>query len=504
MSKTNQILELTKKLVSIPSVVATHGEIDVATFIYDELSKLDYFISNPSYLKKVPVINDSTNRFNVVAIVKKLETSDTILGIGHFDTVDVEDYGSNKELAFDVDVLSEMISTDNDYLYGRGVLDMKSGIAIWMQMLKDISNGELIPSKNIVVGFVCDEENTSAGMKELVHELLKLKKHLNFNYVGAIDSDYTTERYPDDEHRYVYFGTVGKLLVDIYAIGKETHAADPFLGVDANLLISAILQEIVGNPVYTEQASGISTPVPISLKLGNPNRQYSVKTNKIAMTSINVITYSKSINQWMELIKLGVSSAIKEVLETRGNRYQRYCENNSMEYKALDTSFDVLFVEEVFNKTKEEFHGSIIEYLNRISLDKVTIVVALCNPYYPAHQTTLKNQDFVDSVMNSLQKNYINHVMVLPYYPYISDLSFLMSPSLDTLLNVKKHSFDKTIVDDKLWDAARELNVAMVNIGPYGYDAHKDMERLEIKSVGWVYDVIKDILSDSKYDKNYH
>lgn len=496
MSKTKQILELSKKLVSIPSVVSTNGENDVATFIFEELSKLDYFISNPSHLKKVPVINDSFNRFNVVAIIKKQETSDTILGIGHFDTVDVEDYGLNKEMAFSVDALSELVSSDNSYVYGRGVLDMKSGIAIWMQLLKDINNKDFTPTKNIVVGFVCDEENASAGMKGLVHELLALKENYNFKYLGAIDSDYTSERYPNDEHRYVYFGTVGKLLVDIYAIGKETHAADPFLGVDANLLISAILQEIVGNPMYTEQANKVSTPVPISLKIENPSRQYSVKTNKIAMTSINVITYTKSVEQWMELIKSGVSSAIKDVLEKRNNHYQSYCENNTIEYKALNTDFDVLFVEEVHEKTKGKFYGNVFEYLNTINSDKVTIVVALSSPYYPAHQTNHQNQDFIDSVMSSLQKNYINHVMVLPYYPYISDLSFLMSPSLDTLSHVKKHSFDKTIIDDELWDVASRLNVAMVNIGPYGYDAHKDMERLEIKSVGWVYDVIKDILSD--------
>ncbi len=496
MNKTAEILELTKKLVSIPSVVTTNGENDVATFIFDELSKLDYFISNPSHLRKISLINDSFNRFNVVAIIKKPETFDTILGIGHFDTVDVEDYGLNKKMACNVDALSELVSSDNSYAYGRGVLDMKSGLAIWMQLLKDISNNDLTPTTNIVVGFVCDEENASAGMKGLVHELLTLKENHDFNYLGAIDSDYTSERYPNDEHRYVYFGSVGKLLVDIYAIGKETHAADPFLGVDANLLISAILQEIVGNPVYTEQDNGVSTPVPISLKIENPSRQYSVKTNKIAMTSINVITYKKSIEQWMELIKSGVSSAIKGVLEKRNNHFQSYCENNTIEYKALNTDFDVLFVNEVVEKSKEKFNEDVLEYLNNIDLDKVTIVIALSSPYYPAHQTTYQNQDFIDSVMSSLQKNYINHVMVLPYYPYISDLSFLMSPSLDTLAQVKKHSFDKTIIDDELWDVARELNVAMVNIGPYGYDAHKDMERLEIKSVGWVYDVIKDVLTD--------
>src|SRR5690554_2047740 len=281
MDKKDQIIELTKKLVSIPSIVNTSGENDLANFIFDELSELEYFKNNPDQLIKVAVANDPLNRFNVIAKFIVDQHAETVIGIGHFDTVDVDDYGSKKELAFNVDELTKALSSDTLYLYGRGVLDMKSGLAIWIQLLKDFSNKEIIPSRNLVVGFVCDEENSSLGMKQLVAELLKIKQESNLNYLGAIDTDYTTQRYPDDPHRYVYFGTVGKLLVDIVAIGKETHASDPFLGLDANLLISAIIQEIVGNPSYTEVANDISTPVPISLKLENPKRQYSVKTNKM-------------------------------------------------------------------------------------------------------------------------------------------------------------------------------------------------------------------------------
>jgi arginine utilization protein RocB len=278
------------------------------------------------------------------------------------------------------------------------------------------------------------------------------------------------------------------------AIGKETHASDPFLGLDANLLISAIIQEIVGNPSYTEVANGISTPVPISLKLENPKRQYSVKTNKMAMTSINIITYTKSIDEWMAMIKQGVSAAVKDLFEKRNEQYKIYCENNNIEYKELETDFDVLFVKDIQKHNINNSYKDTFEILNEITFDKSTIIIHLSSPYYPAHVTTNTDQKFVESIMTSLQKNYINHMMVLPYYPYISDLSFLKSPSAEILQQVKNHSFDETIIDDQLWNIAKDLNIAMANIGPYGFDAHKDGERLESSSLSWVYSVIKDIL----------
>ncbi len=496
MNVNHEISILTKQLVAINSITNTEGEVVIADFIYDWLLELDYFKENPSHLIKDTLANDSFGRFNVVAMIKKKEFSQSMVGIAHFDTVDIEDYGNLKPMAFDVDKLSGYHQADENTLYGRGILDMKSAVAIWMKVIDYFTYHMDELSKNMVVAFVSDEENSSAGMKQFVHTLSKLKKEHNLDLEGAIDSDYTTSRYSNDPHHYVYFGSIGKLLVDISVITKETHASDPFLGLDPNYLMANILDELLLNPAYTDQVDQMSTPVPISLSMSNPKRQYSVKTNKIANAQVNVLTFNRNVEQWMQLLKEGVTKACEQAISKLNERFSVYSDNNYFESIPIFETFDVLFKEDVIQqKGKEDYAPSV--NIQELSFNKPTVVLSLSSPYYPAHTTTKEDNKFVQQVMDAIIKNYINHIMVHPYYPYISDMSFLRSPSIEMLEQVKQYSFEKDIVDDNLWDTISLLNLPMVNIGPYGYDAHKDTERLEVSSLEWVYKVLVSLFSEN-------
>jgi arginine utilization protein RocB len=495
MNKQKNIIKLAKELVSIASVVSTSGEKKVAEFIFDWVSKLSYFKNNPTHLIKQIIKNDPLDRFNVIAMINKDSNQDTLVGIAHFDTVDVSDYGAHQDLAFSVDELTEALRSKNDSedtLYGRGMLDMKSGVAIWMELLKTLSE-EKGKHKNLVVSFVFDEEGTSLGMRHAISMLLVLKEEHNLNYLGAIDTDYTTSHYPDDPHRYVYFGTVGKLLISVITVGKETHASDPFLGIDANLMMAHIIDEINLNPKYTDTYQEQTTPPPIILHTQNPKQEYSVKTNKIASTQFNVIMASSSIEVWMQRIKDGVKEALKRTNKSLQERIKRYNENNWYPNKKVDIPFEVKFVDELeglsFDGSKSD-EETLMEYLRSKDYEGGVVVIGLSSPYYPAHTCNEEDQEFVDCIMDSLSNNPIESLKVETYYPYISDLSYLRSPSQIELVSLKKHTFNPTWIDESLWKDASKLNLPMVNIGPYGFDAHKKHERLQISSVGWVYEVI--------------
>ncbi len=512
MNKQDRIIQLTKELVSIPSVVHSEGEQHVAQFIFEWLSELDYFKKNKNFLIREDILNDRLKRFNVMVLIKLDQMIDTVIGIGHFDTVDVSDFGNLKSYAFQVDQLKQELLKDKDshqglsqehMLFGRGVLDMKSGVAIWMELIKEISENPTEFGKNLVVCFVCDEEGTSLGMKHSILPLLKLKERFNLNYLGAIDTDYTTSQYPDDPHRYVYFGTVGKLLVNFVAVGKESHASDPFSGLDANFLISEIVREINLNPKYTDHDQSRTTPVPISLHMQNQDKGYSVQTSKISWVYFNVTTYQTPVDVWMKKFKKAAEHAMSQTIKQLNKRYAKYCTQNKIEYKPLSYQPHVILIDELDIKL-EHLHQDerVNDFLNvQVAIDKHNInqpciIIYLSNPYYPAHTMTHHDQQWIELVMKALQKNYINHLQVAPYYPYISDLSFLRGPMSKDCIAMKQYLLDQHQFDDQLWQNAAKLDCSMVNIGPYGFDAHKKLERVDQHSIDWVYQVLRDVIKN--------
>ena len=149
----NEVKNITKELVNIPSIVKTSGEMVCAKKIHEIYSNLPYFKENPEHLLFQQTENDEIERYNVLAMVRgtKGNSKKTVILMGHLDTVGVDDFGILKEFAFDPDKLpalfrelnlGEEINIDIDsgeYMFGRGVLDMKAGIAGQMYLIKYFS-----------------------------------------------------------------------------------------------------------------------------------------------------------------------------------------------------------------------------------------------------------------------------------------------------------------------------------------------------------------------------
>ena len=71
-------------------------------------------------------------------------------------------------------------------------------------------------------------------------------------------------------------------------------------------------------------------------------------------------------------------------------------------------------------------------------------------------------------------------IQLKKFYPYISDLSYATAPqdvdALDSLRNNMPGFGKKYYLP---LEAMQELNLPVVNIGPFGKDAHKFTERVE-------------------------
>ncbi len=140
-------LILLKRLVNHQTVTNTEGELTFPSFIKQLLLQIPYFEKNQS---QILLETTEDNKEAVVVFYKAPTTTKTIVLISHFDTVDVDDYGSFREDAFDPDKLkydftqySSYLSTDaiedlkNDtYLFGRGVMDMKAGLMLHLSLIE--------------------------------------------------------------------------------------------------------------------------------------------------------------------------------------------------------------------------------------------------------------------------------------------------------------------------------------------------------------------------------
>lgn len=288
----SKIKDLTIELAEIESVVGTKEENDVVDRIYEKFSEMKYFKEHPDKVKYVGVENDILGRKSVLAYVKgqKGNSKKTVVLIGHTDTVGTSDYGTIKEYATKPLELKDKLKDvtipedarkdleSGEYLFGRGMFDMKCGVATLMTIVEDLSDNVEELEGNIVFAAVCDEEGNSAGMFSVLPEMVKLRDEEGLEYQALVDTDYSAPRYEGDNTRYAYVGTVGKLMPSFYVVGSEAHAGDPFRGLDPNQVSSAIMEEINFNTKYSDEAEGEVTVPPISLRQEDLKPEYSVQT----------------------------------------------------------------------------------------------------------------------------------------------------------------------------------------------------------------------------------
>lgn len=520
-----KIRDLTIELTEIASVVGIREENDVVERIYEIFKEMKYFKAHPDRLKYVDVKDDPLNRKSVLAVVKgeKGNSKKTVVLIGHTDTVGISDYGSIKEYATRPLELKEKLKTislpeealkdleSGEYLFGRGIFDMKCGLATLMVLVEYLSDNVESLEGNVVFAAICDEEGNSGGMLNVVPELVRLKREEGFDYQALIDTDYIAPRFEGDNSRYVYVGTVGKIMPSFYIVGSEAHGGDPFRGIDPNHISSAIMEEIDFNTKYCDEAEGEVTVPPISLRQQDLKPEYSVQTARTSYLYFNFGTHSSTPDEILEKVKEGAKSAFQKVIDTLNTEYEKYCKANNFPFEKLPWEARVISYEELYKKVKEEkgeeldkaldtlsekllndenideriYALKMVETVHSMWSDKNPVVVAYYSPPYYPHiyvkgETELEKKllDVVNNVIENTESKY--DIKMRKFYPYISDLSYGAAPGDAHAISALKNNMPGFGVKyDLPLEDMQELNLPVVNIGPFGKDAHKFTERLE-------------------------
>lgn len=96
----NRIQDIFDKSMVIESFTHTDLERNIENFLNQYISSLPYFQEHSDYFGTYQIPNDFFHRSVNWALVKR-HCADTVILFHHHDTVDIEDFGNLKEIAFD-------------------------------------------------------------------------------------------------------------------------------------------------------------------------------------------------------------------------------------------------------------------------------------------------------------------------------------------------------------------------------------------------------------------
>lgn len=532
MSLKEKCLELTKKLVAIPSVNATEGEREIGEFLYDYISAIPYFKKHPDQVKKVELKDDPLHRYNVYGLLigEKSGCPDTILLHGHIDTVTTDDFGSLQKYAYDCDklqeellkirdTLAEDVRADlesGDYLFGRGAGDMKGGSAVHVVLLEELSAHPELLDGNILVSLNPVEESLHKGFIDGIDTLLYFREQYRLNYLFAINNDFITSAYPGDETRYAYTGSVGKLLPCIYIRGKETHVGQAFEGYDACRVAGEIVKRVNLNCDLMDGYDGEYPAPPVALRMMDLKPCYSVQTPLSSFVYFNYMVHNRQITEVLSDFKKIAGEAMQTVSDEMNEHYKEYCAKIGVPFVPLRHKLAVLEYRELYQTAREIYEKEgrrldklidslaeqsaaggddkritslrIVERLTDLAgIKNPTAVVFFATPHCP-HNTLKKDvaeekelTEQIDAILQEFGAKYNESMKLMHFFPSLTDSSYLKIDDDERSIRDLQDNFPKQeLLYPVPYEQIRELNIPGINYGTFGRDAHKWTERVKI------------------------
>ena len=495
------------ELVSWQSLSGSQGEIDFPYKLKDKLLELEYFKKQED---KIRLFDAGFARNALSALYKNKKTQDTVVLISHFDTVGVEEYGQLSHLAFDPKSLTEKLKVSDvnlskeaqadletgEFVFGRGVMDMKAGLALHMHILEQAIKEEW--DINILLITVPDEEVSSAGMLAAVPGLVQLKEEYELNIKLFLNGEPSFTQEPQDNNHYIYSGSIGKIMPAALFYGIPTHAGEPLGGITAHFLSSYLNKKMEFTDRFKESFDGETTPLPICLQSNDLKENYDVQTSHHSYSLYNVVTMEQSARDVMMIFK----EIAEEAMDECRKDYLRIVEDNKvealqcirvMEYReVLEYFIDKYSQEEAERLIKpmvENYQGDqrkltlliadrLMEYCQELA---PATILMFAPPYMPAVNSSDDElvKKLIDVTEKAFETSYNHTVVNKHYFNGISDLSYVNFSAEDDDWEVFKHNAP-------LWgetysipfEDMQKLNAPVMNIGPFGKDAHKLSERL--------------------------
>lgn len=528
MSTPQSRLDLLAYLIRIPGVSASEKEDSVSRFIYDWFSSLDWFREHPEFLKLFPTPLEGDKRLlhAVAAFVKAAKPGKrTVILTGHYDVVDAAIYGEHREAAFDPSRLEEILKNmpldpvakadleSGDFLFGRGSMDMKCGIAVEMEIMRDFAQNRDMFDVNLLFLAVPDEENLSAGMRGAVPFLDGIQRAHGLEFLAAINAEPTEAGLPSATSPLIFLGTVGKLMPAFLCIGRETHVGSYYDGFSAALLASSVVGAAEANPELADPGRDACCPSWICLELKILKDSYSVTVPGEAVAYFNCYATANSPAKVLAQMRTVALQAFEESIAKIRRSREMMLERGLPDSGTAAWQPRVLSVEDIRELAaarlgKEALAEQIREFtvtlaepdpreaaiavmrrLVELSGEKGPLIVTgFLPPYYPprsslvsgpGHQALVRAADHVVRVAG---EQHGVTVRKAPWFTGLCDLSYFgYQGATEDLKALQENLPGWGEIYSVPVAALSSLDIPIVNFGPSGRDPHRKTERLEKK-----------------------
>ncbi|HZS79657.1 MAG TPA: M20/M25/M40 family metallo-hydrolase [Ktedonobacteraceae bacterium] len=515
----------TTRLVNIRSVSPGEGEIGLAEEILRLLQE-NGLEDAYTAIGLDRLAHDPFGRQNVYAFLRG-NTARTLVLLGHFDTVDTRDYGVLEPYALDPEALDErqtelaamvpglaedLQAHPGDWMFGRGCADMKSGVAVNIALMRHFVEQARSGKLNLSILMLAtpDEENESAGVIHGVRFLLDMRKRYGLEYLGAINTDYVTALYPDDPHRYIFTGTIGKMLPSFYVVGRPSHVGDPFDGVDANLLAAELIRDISMNDELCDEVRGQLTPPPVTLKFSDLKTSYDVQLPFAAYFYVNILTFSTSPGELLERLRNIAETSLRRFLHRLDETEQRWLQRKGETRRVTGKKREgvVLTYQQLYEElcqqrgeqtVQDELRRAwdsmptgldsrsrclhLVRHLWTLSERTGPAVVLYFSPPFIPHVAETRCQ-LHEVARKVAERHPEHHLRVQEYFPFICDMSYLrLDPGIETSAWVRNMPvWDDTTYRPGSYSlpfaAMEQLGLPAIDLGPYGKGAHQAGERV--------------------------
>ncbi|GGF42264.1 peptidase M20 [Aliidongia dinghuensis] len=519
-----RVREFSLRLVEWASETGTPGEAAFAPKLAGLLREIPYFRDHPDQIRLVDSHGDPMTK-SVVAVVRG-RGSRTLALAGHYDVVSVANYRELASLAFKPDELLAALMADlesrrlnaaeqralddfrtGDFLPGRGLLDMKSGIAAAIAVLAAFAED---PDRqgNLVLVATPDEERNSRGMRSLRDALPVIATDFGLDIAAGINLDATSDQGDGTEGRAIYRGTIGKALPFGLVIGHSSHAGYPFEGISAQLIASEVTKAIEGNPALCDTSDGEISPPPICLECKDLRGGYEVTTPERVWIAFNWLSHRWGPRDLLDRFARAVGQAMEDAIGRFNEHARAYAALLGMPQSAPAASGEVITIEEL--RTRLRLIGGDVALARIGALESrlrdcddplmltrtivnamVTeagvigpaVIVGLSSLLYPSVRLGLGDEhrafaEAVESARLAFEAAGGSPVKYREYFTGISDMSFFgHRPAVDDSSFVADNTPASALVDTVRQDV---LSFPVVNIGPWGREYHQRLERVHV------------------------
>jgi arginine utilization protein RocB len=537
-----RIQQLAQAFVGVPSHTGTRLETQVDAFYRDWFGRTPYFRRHPDHAGLHPLPDDPLGRSVAWALVRGGDAARTVILIHHYDTADIRDYGTLQPLAYDPAALTGRMAElaragrlaippealedldGGDWLFGRGVCDMKGGAAIEMALLEAYGEQAGFRGNLLMLGLP-DEENLSAGMRGAVPLLHLLKARFGLDYRLLVNTEPHMRVQPDTG--VLYEGSVGKIMPVVYVKGAAAHVGQVFNGFNPVLLMAEIVRRTELNPDFLEVVGTEATLPPTWLYCKDQKDYYDVSLPLAAAGYLNLLTLVQSPGEHLERLRGVCREAFAAVIAQMEASHREYRRRAGLAPASLPWQPDVRTFDELERQAERqggaayaaakaargaelkaaiaagrtglaEASVALIELaLDHSGLQTPVAVLALAPPYYPSvsnrqmrdrlqgdpgarpDQPFLALGGLAEDLRRYARAAWDQPYGVVEYFNGLSDLSYAI------------YHFDPSVMAATralmpLWGEnysipfaeIRELSVPVMNIGPWGKDFHKNTERV--------------------------